>query len=300
MKTNILITGGTGYIGSNLIKRLVHTRRFQITAIYHNRLPKENIREVNWVKYNGDYKSLNLIGGDTDIIIHLATYFKSNHSTEDIGKLINSNILFGTHLLEYAKRNKINKFINTSSYAQSIDNSSYNPQNLYTATKEAFEDILKYYIESGVVKSITLSLFDTYGPNDSRPKFINLVIDALDKDIIFNMSPGGQQISYVYIEDVVNAYCQALDLLLNNKIEKSKAFSVIGCETMSLNDLVKYVSRTMGKKLQINRGFYSYREREIMKSIPKYEILPNWEAKVKISEGVKRIIKDNENRKDKH
>jgi nucleoside-diphosphate-sugar epimerase len=156
---------------------------------------------------------------------------------------------------------------------------------------------LKYYTESGIIKNITLSLYDTYGPNDNRPKFINLVIDALDKDVPFNMSPGNQEIRYVYIDDVVNAYCIALDLLMGNKIDKSETFSISGNESMSLNELVEYVSNTVGKKIETNPGFYNYRDREIMKCIPKFNKIPNWEAKVKLSEGIKQIIQNNENRR---
>lgn len=297
MKTNVLITGATGYIGSNLVKKLVNDGGVHITAIYNNTVPNEKNRDITWVKYTGDYESLNVIEGEIDVIFHLATFFTPKHSTDAIGNMITSNILLGAHLLEFAKQNKINKFINTSTYAQSIDDSKYNPQNFYTSTKQAFEDILKYYTESGVIKNITLSLYDTYGPNDNRPKFINLVIDALDKDVPFNMSPGNQEIRYVYIDDVVNAYCIALDLLMENKIDKSETFSISGNESMTLNELVEYVSNTVGKKIETNPGFYNYRDREIMKCIPKFNKIPNWEAKVKLSEGIKQIIQNNENRR---
>lgn len=297
MKRHLLITGATGYIGSNLINRLVNEGGVHITALYHETKPSENKKDVIWVKYDGAYDSLNIIEGKIDVIIHLATFFKPNHSSKDISQMISSNILLGVHLLEFAKENGITKFINTSTYAQSIDDSNYNPQNFYASTKQAFEDILKYYTESGLVKNITLSLYDTYGPNDNRPKFINLVIEAIDKDIPFNMSPGNQEIRYVYIDDVIRAYCMSLDLLIENKIDKSETFSVSGEEAISLNELVEYVCNTTGKKIKTNPGFYNYRDREIMKCIPKFKKIPNWKAQVKLSAGIKHIIENNENRK---
>ena len=297
MKINVLVSGGTGYIGSNLLKKLINDGGVNITAIYNKTAPNFKNNDITWVKYNGDYKSLNVIEEKIDVIFHLATYFKTKHTSIDINSMINSNILLGAHLLEFAKENNINKFINTSTYAQSIDHSSFNPQNFYTSTKQAFEDILKYYTESGIVKNITLSLHDTYGPNDNRPKFINLVIDALDDNCPFKMSPGNQEINYVYIDDVIDAYCIAFNLLMQNKIDKSETFSVIGNEPMTLNKLVEYVSSTVGKKIVTNAGFFKYREREIMKSIQKFNKIPNWEPKVTLSEGVKIIIRNNESRR---
>jgi nucleoside-diphosphate-sugar epimerase len=126
---------------------------------------------------------------------------------------------------------------------------SINPQNFYSSTKQAFESILKYYTESGFIKNITISLSDTYGPGDNRPKFINLVIEALDKDVVFNMSPGNQEIRYIHVDDVIEAYLVAIDLLFKNKINKSETYSVSGIEPMTLNELVSLVSEVVGKKI---------------------------------------------------
>lgn len=290
---NILVTGGTGYIGSNLIDRLL-SEGHNVWAIYNDTIPKSINDNLRWVKYNGRYDSLLKIDGEIDIILHLATLFSPKHSIDLIDKMISANILLGIHLLEYARESKIENFINTSTYAQSIDDNSYNPQNFYTSTKQAFEDILKFYTESGFVKNITLSLYDTYGPNDNRPKFINLVINALDKNEIFNMSLGNQEIRYVYIDDVIEAYCLAIELLKSNKILKSETFSVCGNESFTLNELVKHINIILEKNLITNPGFYPYRDREIMECKPKFPKIPGWLPKVNLEEGVKQIIRNNE------
>ena len=111
------------------------------------------------------------------------------------------------------------------------------------------------------------------------------------------MSPGNQEIRYIHVNDVVDSYMIAIELLMKNKINKSETFSVSGIEPMTLNELVNYVSKVLRKKIETNPGFYPYREREIMKCLPKFKNLPNWKPKVKLSEGIKQIIEINENRK---
>jgi nucleoside-diphosphate-sugar epimerase len=286
---NILITGGTGYIGSNLIDKLL-SKEFRIFALYNNNKSEKINDNLHWIKYNGSFDSLTKITQKIDIILHLATLFSPKHSIDVIKNMINSNILLGVHLLEFAKENNIKSFINTSTYAQSIDGSAYNPQNFYTATKGAFESILKFYTESGVVNNITLSLYDTYGPNDTRPKFINLVLNNLNSAQIFNMSLGEQEIRYIYIDDVTEAYYLSIELLLSNKISKSQTFSICGKETFTLNELVRHVGNIYGKKIETNPGFYPYRDREIMRCNPKFPILPGWEPKTNIEQGIKQII----------
>lgn len=184
----VLISGATGFIGKNLISSLLK-HDAEVIAIVHSTqhaLPQRVVKVV----YDDTYVSLSnsLSGMRVDVVVHLATLFLSNHRENQIIELINSNVLFGTHLLEYAKQTKVPYFINTSTCALSIDHITYNPQNLYAATKKAFEDIIKYYEEISDIGFLTIELTDTYGPGDSRPKFINLALDAFKKNETFNMS----------------------------------------------------------------------------------------------------------------
>ena len=222
---------------------------------------------------------------------HLATCFLVNHKTENLEELINSNILFGTQLLEYMAKHSIQNFINTETYAESITGEEYNPQNLYSATKMAFKSILKYYVDTYNMKAISLVLSDTYGPNDTRKKFLNLVLDALkSQDLNFKMSLGEQEICYIYIEDVVNAYLKSRDLISSQGIKELKTYSVFGNEILTLNNLVELLEKIFNKKLSTEKGYYPYRLREIMKfNYTHIERLPNWEPKISLKEGVKRI-----------
>ena len=188
-------------------------------------------------------------------------------------------------------KHSIQNFINTETYAESITGEEYNPQNLYSATKMAFKSILKYYVDTYNMKAISLVLSDTYGPNDTRKKFLNLVLDALkSQDLNFKMSLGEQEICYIYIEDVVNAYLKSRDLISSQGIKELKTYSVFGNEILTLNNLVELLEKIFNKKLSTEKGYYPYRLREIMKfNYAHIERLPNWEPKISLKEGVKRI-----------
>lgn len=288
---NILVTGGTGYIGSNLVKSLLKEGHKVFLLKRKNSKILVNDERVIEVLYDGTYYSLEKINGKVDIIIHLATYFLVNHKTENIENLLNANILLGTHLLEYASKHDIKDFINTETYAESITGIEYNPQNLYSATKKAFKDILKYYVDSNKMKCISLVLSDTYGPNDVRKKFLNLVLEVLkSENNEFKMSPGEQEICYIYIDDVIRAYIEAIKLISKLEEKDLKTYSVFGNEILTLNSLVELLEGLYNKKLKIEKGFYSYRLREIMKFNYSYiERLPNWSPKISLKDGVKFI-----------
>jgi len=287
----ILITGGAGFIARNLVRELLK-RNYNIITIYRETIPKEFIGKVKMIQYKGNYNDLeeNLEGEQIDIVIHLATHFTSKHRANEIRELFESNILLGTHILEYMKEHKAKKFINTSTYATSIDGTDYNPQNLYSATKKAFEDILVFYVESEKMQTINLELSDTYGLGDTRPKFLNLLLDAIKENREFNMSPGEQEICYIHVRDVVNAYLRAIDMLVNEDIKKIENYSVYGDEVLTLNQLVNKVQDISGTKIQVNKGVYPYKEREIMKFKPKYPILPGWQPRVSLTQGILEVL----------
>lgn len=274
----IFVTGASGFIGSNLVKKLSDLGA-DVTVLINN--TDEINTPVHKVYYDGTIASLlnPLEEAKIDVIVHLATYFTSKHITDDIAKLVDSNIKLGTFLLEVSQVLEIPYFINTSTYAQTIDDSAYNPQNLYAASKGALEAIQKYYEEVTSTVFVTLELTDTYGPYDTRPKFINLVLNAINSGNTFNMSEGKQEISYLYIYDCVNAYVTAIERLLSGKITVNSKFSVYADEIVNLLELVDLVTSILDVKLETNPGFYPYRNREIMKFRPSYERLEGWKPK---------------------
>ncbi|MEI6752094.1 MAG: NAD(P)-dependent oxidoreductase [Paludibacter sp.] len=287
----ILITGSNGFIGKNLCRELQLSGANIIAILHRNNdldLPIEKIY------YDGTYESLYLPlqSKKIDVVVHLATCFLPNHKEAQITDLIDANIKLGTHLLELTKQKGISAFINTSTYAQNSKHQGYDPQNLYAATKQAFEVIMKYYEETSQTKFVTLELTDTYGPGDSRPKFINLILNAISKDVVFNMSLGEQEICYLYIDDAVNAFKTCIEHLYNAVITENSKFSVYSDEVFKLKDLVVEVCDTLNVTLEINPGFYPYRFREIMTYQPSYIKLPGWKCVNSIKDGLKKMKKN--------
>jgi len=285
----VLITGSTGFIGQNLLTRLVDMGA-NVIAVAHYNQPNNN--SVYRIIYDGTYESLfkPLEEIKIDIIIHLATLFIANHKSNQIGELIDSNVKFGSYMLELTKQKNIPYFINTTTYAQSYNHDGYNPQNLYAATKQSFETIVKYYEEVTETIFVTLELTDTYGSNDTRPKFINLLLNAIKDKITFKMSLGEQEISYLNIEDAIDAYITTIQLLLSKRITENSKFSVYSDEILKLKDLVPLVCSELNSSIEINRGFYPYRNREIMTFKPLYIKLPDWNAKISLVDGILKMI----------
>lgn len=293
-KKKALVSGATGYIGSNLVKGLILEgysvgilcRRTSSLGLLHSVKEKISIHIID-----NQYKSIEkaVSSFKPDIVFHLASLFLSQHQPSDIKELMDSNILFGSFLIDALVENGVNKMVNTGTSWEHYNDQDYNPVNLYSATKKAYESILQYYIESFNVNVINLKLYDTYGPNDPRKKIINILIDQIGKREPLLMSPGEQLLDLTYIEDIVSGYIHAADLLFKKTFPGSE-YVIRSGRLYSLRDLIELINKLSGLKSNVKLGGRPYRFREVMVPWQKGEILPGWKARYNLSEGLKKIL----------
>lgn len=291
----ILVTGGTGFIGKNVIRRLLENNCEIHCVIRKKSITFDDDRIKYYIDDNSSTGLENYFCENKfDGVIHLASCFLAQHSAEDVPDLINSNLLFATRILESAVNNKVKWFVNTGTFWQNYQDNDYCPVNLYAATKQAFQVISQYYIETSSIKFVTIKLNDTYGPGDTRRKIFNLwnTINQTNEKLL--MSPGDQIIDIVFIDDVVSAYMRLIDLLQldSNSIINGSEYAVSSSKRYSLRNLAKVFESVAGKQLPIVWGGREYRKREVMNPWTKGRPVPGWRAKVSLEEGIKKVIED--------
>jgi nucleoside-diphosphate-sugar epimerase len=290
----ILVTGATGFIGQHLIKRLVE-KGLSVVVIIRKESDASNIdSSVKIFRYANNIDTLITLFQNErfDGVIHLASLFLASHKSQEIPSLILSNIQYGTELLEASKLTHTKWFINTGTFWQHYRDEPYNPVNLYAATKQAFEDIAKYYTETSDLIFTTLKLNDTFGPDDTRNKIFNLWHHLSQTDDSLEMSPGEQMIDICFIEDVIDAYEVLMEHIMHNvQSVKNKTFLIHGQNTMSLRALSKIFEDSTGTTLNIHWGGKEYREREVMTPCKHIETLPGWKPRHTLQEAIKKTIR---------
>ncbi len=295
---SILVTGGTGFVGLHLIKKLLQVdfRVHLITRINSNlkQFSEHELDRLNIHEFNGSYVCMDEIVKEVkpDVVIHLASLYITEHQSEDISALINSNIQLGTILVEAMAKNNCFKLINVGTSWQHYNNDSYNPVNLYAATKQAFEDILHYYTEAHSLKVITIKLFDTYGPGDNRRKLLTLLYDVAIGKKTLNMSKGEQYINLVYIDDVVDAFLCMIERINGQKeLSSRESFVISSEEVIRLSDFVKLFEELVGLKVNVQFGAKEYRLREVMLPWNNGECVPGWSQKYNLIQGLNETLK---------
>ena len=292
---NILLTGITGFIGKNLSKKLIddgHT----LYAIVRETTNIDNIdKNIKIYTFSDSYKDLYefIVNNKINGVIHLATNFLANHVYEDIDNLIESNVTFPLKLLDIVAKTNIEWFINTGTVWQNYNNSdSYLPTNLYSATKQSFDDMLPYYNQISSCKFTTLKICDTFGKNDTRKKIMNLLQDlSVGNKPELKMSPGEQLIDILYIDDVLDGYLKLIDYI--NKAEKymiKKEYLISSLELVKLKELVTEYENITNVKLSIKWGGRPYRDREVMIPWVSGNIVPAWRKKFTLQDGIKHFL----------
>ncbi|MFA6129490.1 MAG: NAD(P)-dependent oxidoreductase [Candidatus Omnitrophota bacterium] len=298
----ILITGVSGFIGSNLAKYLCGKKEYSVYGLVR---PKSDISvlmsapgKINIIRTSGSFESIDsaIRRSKPDVVIHLAALSLVEHSPGQVEELIGSNILFSTMLVEAMVKNGRTRLINTGSFWEYMEEQGkYNPCNLYAATKFSFEQILHYYENARNLKTVTLKLSGTYGPNDLRHKMFYFFKKALDskKKVLF--SPGKQKLDLVYIDDIMRAYEKAVGYICKKNNNTAKTFSVALGQAVELKEIARIYEECAGGKLNIKWGGLPYRAREMMEC--EVDILDTknklkWQPAIGLRKGIARMLKE--------
>lgn len=283
---NILVTGATGFIGTNLTRELRKDHNLFILGQFEGdpeKLDLPGYVMTDDIPMLASYIKEHQIDG----IIHLASLYLTVHAPEQVKDLVSSNVYFGTAVLEAASlAGCVKWFLNTGSIWQNYNakGMEYNPVNLYAATKQAFIDMAKYYTDVFGIRFCTLKLCDTYGPNDTRRKIFKLFKDYSESGEVLKMSPGEQLIDILFITDIIAGF-KHLAMLLSAGEDLEAEYVLSSGRQIPLKELASIYQDVSGCALKIEWGGLPYRKREVMKPW-KGTMLKGWSAKVSLEEGI--------------
>jgi len=293
----VLVTGGSGFIGSHLVEKLVE-RGIKV-RIYDLIYPDFLEDTSNVEYYQGsllEYDRLRLAMGTTDYVFHLAAvaYVKDVYEEPKYAEAINVRGTF--NVLEAARTlGRIKRVI----YASTIwvysdtegnlldENSPLSPpSHLYTATKIMGEYYCKSYYELYKVPYTILRFGIPYGPRARQegvvPTFIR---KALNGEPLTIAGDGMQYRKFVYVEDLAEGCVLAL-----KKIAKNKVYNLEGDEKITIKQIAETIQKILGK-VEIN--YIEGRPgdfcgKEISNELAKKEL--GWYPKTSFDEGIRKYI----------
>lgn len=282
----VLITGATGYVGRNLIN-VIDRNVYKLYAVVRDKqkdFPEGIEQIVTDELFESRIKNIN-----PNVVVHLASHLTSRSEKEDINKLIEANITFGSHLLNALKKTNLRYFINTGSFAEyHYNDGQLIPTYYYAATKTAFRSILKYFSEVNDFKVFHIVPFSIYGGNDRQKKIIDILFDSLVADSPLKLSEGNQSLDFIHLNDVLEFFI----LVLNNleKINHEETFFLGTGKTHTIRELAELIASVTNYPVNISWGALPARERDTLYAaapISKIKKVFNWQPSISLEEGIK-------------
>lgn len=300
-KVKVLITGGAGFIGSKLSKRLIQLNYEVIiidnlsTGIKKN-IPKESRFIKGDLSIDNVYKK---IPNDIRYIFHFAAQSSGEISFEDPEYDLRCNVLSTLKILNWSKKNKIKRLIFSSSMNiygnvddKKIDeNYPANPISFYGIGKYSSEKYIKIYSELGV-KSTILRFFNIYGPGQNldnlKQGMISIYLSYILKNKVLKIKGSLNRFrDFVYIDDLLDACIKALkennnlslyNVCSNRKITVKKLIKII-FQVMNIKNYKYYVEK--GTPLD-QFGIYG-NNKKIYNDL-------KWKPKISLEEGIRKMV----------
>lgn len=280
MRKNILITGGTGFIGSNFINSYKDYYR----CINMGRHENDLCSNIYWdLKEKIDY----IIEEDIDTVIHSASIVGSSEA--DNSKYIDINVKSTIELLDYCVRNKVKKFIYISSGSvygynkEKVNESAIcNPLDMYGMSKYFSEKLCDLY--KNKISIIILRLFFPYGNGQKGRLFSNLVESVLQKKEINLNKDGLPVINPIHVTDVVNIIQKLIET------DYTGVFNICGNELVSIESLC----RRIAFHADIDELNFSYKENDVSNLIgdnKKICSVLGYKMNINLDEGIRMYLK---------
>ena len=227
----ILVTGGSGFIGSHIVDNLINLGNEVIVIDNLSTGKKENINpKATFFNLDICSSELNKIfDKEVDAVIHLAAQISVTKSIENPLLDAKTNIIGTLNVLENCRTFDVKKFIYCSSAAEvgipekiPIDEDhKTNPISPYGISKHVIDYYLKYYFDSFGIKYTVLRYSNVYGPRQDSSGEGGVVSIFVNK-LINNEAPiiygdGEQTRDFVYVKDIAEVTCLALNNLNGEK-----------------------------------------------------------------------------------
>jgi UDP-glucose 4-epimerase len=261
----VLVTGGAGFIGSNLVKSLVENGNS--VTVLDNFLSgyRDNLDSFPSVRIiEGDIRDKNAVEiaiKGAEVVFHLAASVGNKRSIDLPITDAEINVLGTLNVLEASRKEGVRKIVTSSSAGifgelktlPIKEDHPIEPDSPYGCTKLCEEKLCLSYAKLYDIEAVCLRYFNVYGPNQRFDAYGNVipifVFRMFNNEPLIIFGDGEQTRDFVHVDDVVQANIKAA-----NTIGVSGAFNIASGTRVTINQLVKMITKDHLNGVEIKRG----------------------------------------------
>ena len=307
----IIVTGGLGFIGSNLVKLLIKKNYFVINidkvsyaSNFYNTKDFSRKKNYKFIKLNINNKSkLRKIFNSyrPAAIFNLAAETHVDRSIDGPAEFIASNIVGVFNLLEtfkeFSKKNKKTKLIHISTdevygdvlTGRSKENDPYKPSSPYAASKASSDHLVYSYVRTYKLNAMITNCSNNYGPNQHPEKLIpKLIYNMINNKTLPVYGRGKNSREWIFVDD----HCEALLKVFKNG-SKGEFYNIGSNININNLDIVKLLINISKKKIKLGKNvkikFVKDRPgHDIRYALDSKKILKRlkWKSKVNLKKGL--------------
>ncbi|MBN1502548.1 SDR family NAD(P)-dependent oxidoreductase [Candidatus Woesearchaeota archaeon] len=304
-KNKILITGGAGFIGSNLVRRLLELN-YKVVVIGREDIEKSSINNlkkgfeyfrIDLKKYKEIRKKLLKI--NPNIIINLAGVNSQERDPTRVGNIFNDNFcpslnLYNACLGLDALRCVINMG-SADEYGNNkvpfIETQKEQPISAYSLAKTSIKYLSDLYYQLYKLPVVVLRPFSVYGEYQKNHQFVAVVVGKCLRNESIDLTPGEQTRDFIYVQDLVSAMLSVI-----NKPDAVIGETVNICtgKEIKIKEAAHLIKDLTKSKSKIRLGAIEYRKGDIMRYYGSYEkakALLGWQPEFSYKQGLINTIK---------
>jgi len=291
-----VVTGGAGFIGSHLVRRLLKEGHEVIVIDNFHTGSPDNLKGLNVKIIQGNSSEISRVKS-CDGIFHLGIYSSSPMYKEN-RSLVSQTIHDFIALLEYAKEHGVKIVFASSSSLYNGNPIAWRedmpiiPTDFYTEARYAMERLAQVYHSLYGVKSVALRLFSVYGEREEyKGKYANLVSQFIwsalkgEQPVIYG--DGSQTRDFIYVGDAVEAFIKAMEADAGFDM-----FNVGAGKNYSLNELIELIGKAVGVEIKpkyVENPIKNYVWHTLADTTKAKHRL-GFKAKVSLKEGIEQIV----------
>jgi dTDP-glucose 4,6-dehydratase len=276
VRRTILITGGAGFIGSHVVRRLVNNYPDYLIINFDKLTYAGNLQNITDIEGKSNYKFIKGdISSEVDVdgifsqfaidgVIHLAAESHVDRSITDPMAFIRTNIVGTTVLLNAARKawngnweGKLFYHISTDEVYGSLgsegfftEETAYDPRSPYSASKASSDHLVRAYHHTYGLPAVISNCSNNYGPNQFPEKLIPLSIHNIKNNKPIPIYGKGENVrDWLYVED----HAAAIDLIFH-KAKPGTTYNIGGNNEWKNIDLIRLLCQIMDRKLGRAQG----------------------------------------------
>lgn len=205
-----IVTGPDGFIGRNLVDRLLK-QGSEVVGISKNSSKNSDIKSISFNDFINDSYDVGLLD-EVSGVFNLANSYTYSSKDKLDGSIFNSNLVLPIKLGDVFSRLKV-PILLTGTYLQNIYNYEIIPTSNYVLMKNLIEHLFDNYSEMRGLRFASTRQYESYGKGDPRPRILNRLksnllnqrsIDLIDQDF---------ELDFLHVSDLVSGLIQIMDLL---------------------------------------------------------------------------------------